>query len=110
MVDEVQEIEGWENAINSLLAQGLVDILNTGSNAHLLSTELATLLTGRYIEIPVYPLSFSEFMAFRQAVCNPQLDAMPLREALSSLARGPEMPETVCSDSSRRESQARSEP
>lgn len=67
MVDEIQEIEGWEKAINSVLAQGLADILITGSNAHLLSAELATLLTGRFVEIPVYPLSFSEFMAFRRA-------------------------------------------
>lgn len=67
MVDEIQEIDGWEKAINSLLAQGLADILITGSNARLLSAELATLLTGRFVEIPVYPLSFQEFLAFRQA-------------------------------------------
>lgn len=67
MVDEVQEIEGWEKAINSILTQGLADILITGSNAHLLSSELATLLTGRHIEIPVYPLSFAEFVAFRMS-------------------------------------------
>lgn len=71
MVDEVQEIAGWEKAINSVLAQGLADILVTGSNAHLLSAELATFLTGRYVEIPVYPLSFSEFLAFRQAAQDP---------------------------------------
>jgi predicted AAA+ superfamily ATPase len=58
MVDEVQEIQGWEKAINSVLAQGLADILITGSNARLLSMELATLLTGRYVEIPVYPSAF----------------------------------------------------
>jgi predicted AAA+ superfamily ATPase len=67
MVDEIQEITGWEKAINSVLAQGLADILITGSNAHLLSTELATLLTGRFVEIPVFPLDFTEFMAFRRA-------------------------------------------
>jgi hypothetical protein len=66
IVDEVQEIDGWEKTINSLVTQGLADILITGSNAHLLSTELATLLTGRHIEIPLYPLSFSEFISFRQ--------------------------------------------
>ena len=71
MVDEIQEIEGWEKAINSVLAEGLADILITGSNAHLLSTELATLLTGRYVDLPVYPLSFSEFVAFRQAAQDP---------------------------------------
>jgi uncharacterized protein len=71
IVDEVQEIEGWEKAINSVLTEGLADILITGSNAHLLSSELATLLTGRYVEIPVYPLSFAEFIAFRQAARDP---------------------------------------
>lgn len=71
MVDEIQEIEGWEKAVNSVLAQGLADILITGSNAHLLSSELATLLTGRYVEIPVYPLSFPEFEAFRREAGDP---------------------------------------
>jgi len=71
MVDEIQEIGGWEKAINSVLAQGLADILITGSNAHLLSMELATLLTGRFVEIPVYPLGFKEFMTFRHAAQDP---------------------------------------
>jgi len=70
MVDEVQEIDGWEKAINSVLAEGLADILITGSNAHLLSTELATLLTGRFIDLPVYPLSFAEFTAFRASAAS----------------------------------------
>lgn len=65
-VDEIQEIEDWEKAITSLLAQKTADLYITGSNAHLLSSELATLLTGRYIEIPVYPLSFREFLEFRK--------------------------------------------
>jgi predicted AAA+ superfamily ATPase len=67
VVDEVQEIDGWERAINSVLAQGLADIIITGSNAHMLSAELATLLTGRYVELPVHPLSFAEFLDFRRA-------------------------------------------
>ena len=64
-IDEVQEIEHWEKAVASLFAEGYADIVLTGSNAHLLSSELATLLSGRYIEFPVYPLSFSEFLTFR---------------------------------------------
>lgn len=72
LVDEVQEIQGWEKAINSVLAQGLADILITGSNARMLSAELATLLTGRYVEIPVFPLSFQEFIAFRKASNAPE--------------------------------------
>ena len=66
-IDEVQEIEGWERAVNSLLNEGGIDIYLTGSNANLLSSELASLLTGRYIEIPVYPLSLHEYALFRGA-------------------------------------------
>ncbi len=64
-VDEVQEVEGWEKAINSLLAEQNCDIFITGSNAKLLSSELATLLSGRYIEFKMYPLVFNEFLKFR---------------------------------------------
>ncbi len=64
-IDEVQQIAGWERAINSLLNEGGIDIYLTGSNASLLSSELASLLTGRYVEIPVYPLSFAEYATFR---------------------------------------------
>jgi predicted AAA+ superfamily ATPase len=67
-IDEVQEIEDWEKAINSILNEGGFDIYLTGSNANLLSGELATLLTGRYVEIPVYPLSFGEYAFFRNAL------------------------------------------
>lgn len=64
LIDEVQEVAGWERLASSLLAEGW-DVWLTGSNAHLLSSELATLLTGRYVELPILPLSFQEFRAFR---------------------------------------------
>ena len=64
LLDEVQEVESWEKVINSLLADWDVDIYITGSNSHLLSSELSTFLSGRYIEIGVYPLSFREFLDF----------------------------------------------
>lgn len=64
-IDEVQEIEQWEKCITSLLADGNYDIFITGSNAHLLSSELATLLSGRYVEITIYTLTFQEFLTFR---------------------------------------------
>ncbi len=64
-IDEVQEIESWEKAVVSFFSDGNFDIYITGSNAHLLSSELATLLSGRYVEIPVYSLSFREFLEFR---------------------------------------------
>ena len=65
LIDEVQEIEGWEKAILSFFKEGTFDIYITGSNAHLLSSELATFISGRYIEFPIYPLSFKEFCEFR---------------------------------------------
>jgi len=60
--DEIQEVVEWERCINSLLSKGKFDIYITGSNATLLSGELATFLAGRYIEIHVYPFSFEEFI------------------------------------------------
>lgn len=65
LIDEVQEVEEWERVVQSLLAEGAGDLILTGSNAHMLSSELATLLTGRCIEIPVFALSFSEFLALK---------------------------------------------
>ena len=64
-VDEIQEIEKWEKAITSFFSDADIDIFITGSNAHLLSSEIATLISGRYIEIPVYALGFEEFLLFR---------------------------------------------
>jgi predicted AAA+ superfamily ATPase len=68
LIDEIQEIDQWERAINSLFSEGGYDITITGSNATMLSTELSTLLAGRYIEIPLYTLSFNEFRKFRTNV------------------------------------------
>ena len=64
MIDEIQQVEGFENALRSLLAEGGYDIYCTGSNAKLLSGELGTYLSGRYIEISVNSLSFVEFLEF----------------------------------------------
>jgi predicted AAA+ superfamily ATPase len=66
LLDEVQQVEGWEKAVNSFRAKGKVDIYLTGSNAQMLSSELATLLSGRYIEIKMLPLSFKEYLDFNQ--------------------------------------------
>lgn len=62
--DELQVIDGWEKAIESFRLDYDVDIYITGSNAYLLSTEFSTLLSGRYIEIRMLPLSFQEFLTF----------------------------------------------
>lgn len=64
LLDEVQNVEAWEKAINSFNVDFDVDIYITGSNAYLLSSELSTLLSGRYIEIKMYPLSFKEYLKF----------------------------------------------
>ncbi|MDA3947602.1 MAG: ATP-binding protein, partial [Spirochaeta sp.] len=64
-IDEVQEISDWERVVNSLLADGRADITITGSNAELLSSELATLISGRYVEFPILPLTYGEFLTFR---------------------------------------------
>ena len=69
-LDEIQEVEHWEKAINSLMVDLDCDIYITGSNANLLSSELATYIAGRYVEIKVYPLSFKEYIEFAK-VENP---------------------------------------
>lgn len=61
-LDEVQELEGWEKVVNSCMIDFDVDIYVTGSNAKMLSSELATYLAGRYVEIKVYPFSFEEVL------------------------------------------------
>ena len=64
LLDEVQNVEAFEKAINAFKVDFDIDIYMTGSNAYLLSSELSTLLSGRYIEIKMYPLSFKEYLIF----------------------------------------------
>ncbi|MCL2779909.1 MAG: ATP-binding protein [Actinomycetia bacterium] len=79
-VDEAQEIDGFERAVDGLHLRADVDLYVTGSNARLLSGELATLLSGRYVEIPLLPLSFREYVTARR----PDLgDDAILRRALA---------------------------
>lgn len=66
LLDEVQEVDGWEKAVNSLLEDFSTDIYVTGSNSKLMSGEISTYLTGRYVPISVFPLSFEEYMAFKK--------------------------------------------
>lgn len=64
-LDEVQEIEGWEKVINSLATDFDVDIYLTGSNSRMMSSEIATYLTGRYVAFRIYTLSFGEYLFFK---------------------------------------------
>jgi predicted AAA+ superfamily ATPase len=66
LLDEIQEVDHWEKAVNSFLVDFDVDIYLTGSNSQLLSSELSTYLAGRYVEIQVFTLSYQEFLVFRK--------------------------------------------
>lgn len=73
--DEIQEVNGWEKSINSYRVSIDCDIYLTGSNSKLLSGELATLLTGRYLSIDVYPFSFKEFLQYKKEIEGVELTA-----------------------------------
>ena len=64
LLDEIQEVEEWERAVNSFMVDWDVDIYVTGSNSRMLSSELSTYLTGRYVSFHVLPLSFKEYLLF----------------------------------------------
>ena len=64
LIDEVQDIEGWEHVVRSFRTEEQTDLIITGSNSKMLSGELGTLLSGRYVEVLVQSLSYSEFLAF----------------------------------------------
>ena len=64
-LDEIQEIRGWEKVINSLASDFDVDIYVTGSNSRMMSSEISTYLTGRYVSFRIFTLSFDEYLMFR---------------------------------------------
>lgn len=66
LLDEIQEVDGWERVCNTLLENYNVDLYVTGSNSKLMSSEISTYLTGRYVTIPVYTLSFKEYLTFKK--------------------------------------------
>lgn len=72
-IDEVQKIEEFQRAVDSLYINKNVDLYITGSNANLLSSELATLLSGRYIEVKMLPLSFKEYKSVYKDLSNDEL-------------------------------------
>jgi len=65
LLDELQEVSGWEKVVNTLMEEYNTDIYVTGSNSKLMSSEISTYLTGRYVTIPVYTLSFQEYLTFK---------------------------------------------
>ena len=76
-LDEVQEISGWEKVVNSLASDFDVDIYVTGSNSRMMSSEISTYLTGRYITFHIYTLSFAEYLMFKQsytAISDPKAE------------------------------------
>ena len=81
LLDEVQEVDGWEKAVNSLLEDADTDIYVTGSNSRLMSSEISTYLSGRYVSIPVYTLSFAEYLDFKKG------SSLSVRELLNEYLR-----------------------
>lgn len=69
-LDEVQEIKGWEKVVNSLASDFDVDLYITGSNSRMMSSEIATYLTGRYISFRIFTLSFGEYLMFKNKFAN----------------------------------------
>lgn len=84
-LDEVQEVKDWEKAVNSFLTDFDVDIYVTGSNSRMMSSEISTYLTGRYISFRIFPLSFAEYLDFRREICT---TANPHTEFLRYLRMG----------------------
>ena len=74
-IDEIQDIGEWERFIRSIFADkpDRIDIIITGSNSKLLSSDLATFLTGRYVEFEIFPLDFEEYAIFRNESLSEQL-------------------------------------
>lgn len=70
-LDEIQEVKDWEKAVNSFMVDFDVDIFVTGSNSRMMSSEISTYLTGRYVSFRIYTLSFAEYLDFRQAYTTP---------------------------------------
>lgn len=76
LLDEIQEVKEWEKAVNSFLVDFNIDIYITGSNSHLLSSELATLIAGRYVEFQIQTLSFKEYLQFNEVYAQ-QKQSLP---------------------------------
>lgn len=90
LLDEVQRVKEWEKCVNSLQVDFKCDIYITGSNAYILSSELSTYLSGRYIEIKMLPLSFKEFLGF-----SPKKDSESIDEKFNEYIKFGGMPGVI---------------
>ena len=86
-LDEVQEVRDWEKAVNSFMIDFNVDLYVTGSNSRMMSGEISTYLTGRYIQFPIFPLSFSEYLEFRKYNSNKPTENRPYLTQNEEFAR-----------------------
>lgn len=85
-IDEIQNVEGFEEVVNELRAEGGFSIFITGSNSYLLSGELATKLTGRYVEFEVQTLSFKEYREMKRFL-GKEVDSNPVAELIATSSR-----------------------
>ena len=103
--DEVQEVEGWEKWVCMMHELKKAKIVVSGSNAHLLSRELGTLLTGRHLDLTVFPLSFQEFLIFNKMEARAPIDVAGKEAQISGLLRryieSGSFPEVALSDKKR---------
>ncbi len=74
LLDEIQEVDQWEKAVNSFFTDLNADIFITGSNSHMLSSELSTYLAGRYVELNLFTLSFAEYLQFKKELKGIKVD------------------------------------
>ncbi|MBQ1469459.1 MAG: ATP-binding protein [Schwartzia sp.] len=79
-LDEVQEIQGWERMVNTLAVEYNVDLYVTGSNSRMMSSEISTYLTGRYVAFRIFTLSFSEYLQFKASYTEPGSSRQELAE------------------------------
>ncbi|MDP2960159.1 MAG: ATP-binding protein, partial [candidate division Zixibacteria bacterium] len=104
-LDEVQEVEGWEKWVRMMHELKKGKIVVSGSNAHLLSRELGTLLTGRHLDLTVFPLSFQEFLAFNKVEARTPLDVAGKEAEINGFLRryieSDSFPEVVLSEKKR---------
>ena len=98
LIDEIQDVDGWERFVSMLIARDDCDIYITGSNSKMLSSKLATKLSGRYIEINILPLSFKEYLELHPGDKEKRFDEYLRFGGLPMI--DPDRGETVCADQS----------